>query len=65
MNLSRASNLPLSLGLGASGIADQLHNQPLEVEAMIEPIREGAQVLGGVFGEVERGGFKSEVQHPS
>jgi hypothetical protein len=50
MNLSQASNLPLSLGLGASGIADQLHDQPLEVEAMIEPIREGAEVRGGLLG---------------
>jgi hypothetical protein len=53
MNISRARNLALLLGLGASGIVRQLHDQPFEVEAMTEPIGKGSAVLGGVVDEVE------------
>ena len=52
-NLSQVPNLELPQWPRENGIADELRNQPAEVEAMVEPVREGAEVLVGVHAELE------------
>mgnify|MGYP006951099235 CR=1 FL=1 len=53
MKLSRPPNLMLTRRPGGRGAAHQTMRQRLKVEAPIESAREGAQLVGGVFAEVE------------
>ena len=53
MNLSHSPNLVFANRRSGSGVAEQILQQGFEVDACVEAVGEGPEVVAGVFAELE------------